>query len=224
MSYTNDDLAVVPEAQRTWGTWNYAALWISMSLCVPTYMYASWLIAGGMNWWQAILTVFIGNSVVLVPMVLNGHAGARYGIPFPIFARSSFGIRGANIPALLRAIVGLRMVRHPDLDRRRFALSIGPRLEPGGGGDSAGLSRLVRPGDRPGHRVLRLLAAQHADRLSGHREHPQAALVQVGISSPGRVGLARLGDRGGQGTGADPRPAVQVRIPPANSGTTFSRR
>jgi NCS1 family nucleobase:cation symporter-1 len=77
-----------------------------MSLCVPTYMYASSLIAGGMNWWQAILTVFVGNSVVLIPMVLNGHAGARYGIPFPVFARSSFGIRGANIPALLRAIVG----------------------------------------------------------------------------------------------------------------------
>jgi NCS1 family nucleobase:cation symporter-1 len=106
LSYTNDDLAVVPENQRTWGTLNYAALWISMSMCVPTYMYASSLIAGGMNWWQAILTVFIGNSVVLVPMVLNGHAGARYGIPFPIFARSSFGVRGANIPALLRAIVG----------------------------------------------------------------------------------------------------------------------
>jgi NCS1 family nucleobase:cation symporter-1 len=106
LSYTNEDLAVVPENQRTWGTWNYAALWISMSLCIPTYMYASSLIAGGMNWWQAILTVFVGNSVVLLPMVLNGYAGARYGIPFPIFARSSFGIRGANIPALLRAFVG----------------------------------------------------------------------------------------------------------------------
>ena len=76
-----------------------------MSLCIPTYMLASSLIDGGMNWWQAILTVFMGNSIVLVPMVLNGHAGARYGIPFPIFARSSFGIRGANVPAMLRAIV-----------------------------------------------------------------------------------------------------------------------
>lgn len=105
MSYTNEDLAVVPEDKRTWGTWNYAALWIAMSLCIPTYMYASSLIQGGMNWWQAILTVFLGNSIVLLPMVLNGRAGARYGIPFPIFARSSFGIRGANIPALLRAVV-----------------------------------------------------------------------------------------------------------------------
>ncbi len=105
MSYTNEDLAVVPMEKRTWGTWNYAALWISMSLCIPTYMLASSLIEGGMNWWQAILTVFLGNAIVLVPMILNGHAGARYGIPFPVFARASFGIRGANIPAILRAIV-----------------------------------------------------------------------------------------------------------------------
>lgn len=105
MSYSNPDLAVVELKQRTWGTWNYAALWISMSLCIPTYMLASSLIDGGMNWWQAILTIFLGNVVVLVPMVLNGHAGARYGIPFPVFARASFGVRGANVPAVLRAIV-----------------------------------------------------------------------------------------------------------------------
>lgn len=101
----NDDLAPVPMDKRTWGTWNYAALWISMSLCIPTYMLASSLIGGGMNWWQAILTIFLGNTIVLVPMILNGHAGAKYGIPFPVFARASFGTRGANIPAILRAIV-----------------------------------------------------------------------------------------------------------------------
>lgn len=101
----SEDLAPVPLAKRTWNTWNYAALWISMSLCIPTYMLASSLIEGGMNWWQAILTVFLGNAIVLVPMVLNGHAGAKYGIPFPVLARASFGTKGANIPALLRAIV-----------------------------------------------------------------------------------------------------------------------
>ncbi len=99
------DLAPVPLADRTWNTWNYAALWISMSLCIPTYMLASSLIEGGMNWWQAVLTIFLGNTVVLFPMILNGHAGAKYGIPFPVFARASFGTRGANIPAMLRAIV-----------------------------------------------------------------------------------------------------------------------
>jgi len=104
-SLYSDDLAPVPVSKRTWNTWNYAALWISMSLCIPTYMLASSLIEGGMNWWQAILTIFLGNTIVLVPMVLNGHAGARYGIPFPVFARSSFGTKGANIPAMLRAIV-----------------------------------------------------------------------------------------------------------------------
>lgn len=101
----SEDLAPVPASARTWNTWNYAALWISMSLCIPTYMLASSLIEGGMNWWQAVLTIFAGNTVVLIPMLLNGHAGAKYGIPFPVFARASFGTNGANIPAMLRAIV-----------------------------------------------------------------------------------------------------------------------
>src|SRR5580765_1486584 len=104
-SLYSEDLAPVPVTKRTWNTWNYAALWISMSLCIPTYMLASSLIEGGMNWWQAILTIFAGNTVVLIPMILNGHAGAKYGIPFPVFARASFGTRGANIPAMLRAVV-----------------------------------------------------------------------------------------------------------------------
>ena len=104
-SLINDDLAPIPPHKRKWGTWNYAALWISMSLCIPTYMLASSLIGGGMNWWQAILTIFLGNTIVLIPMILNGHAGTKYGIPFPVFARASFGTRGANIPAMLRAIV-----------------------------------------------------------------------------------------------------------------------
>lgn len=101
----SEDLAPTPAASRTWTTANYAALWISMSLCIPTYMLASSLIEGGMNWWQALLTIFLGNTVVLVPMLLNGHAGAKYGISFPVFARASFGVRGANVPALLRAII-----------------------------------------------------------------------------------------------------------------------
>ncbi|MCA8829517.1 NCS1 family nucleobase:cation symporter-1 [Hymenobacter pini] len=101
----SEDLAPVPPAARRWTTANYAALWISMSLCIPTYMLASSLIGGGMNWWQALFTIFLGNTVVLVPMLLNGHAGAKYGIPFPVFARASFGVRGANVPALLRAII-----------------------------------------------------------------------------------------------------------------------
>lgn len=104
-SLYSEDLAPVHPSKRTWNTWNYAALWISMSLCIPTYMLASSLIDGGMNWWQSVLTIFLGNTVVLIPMILNGHAGAKYGIPFPVFVRASFGTSGANIPAMLRAIV-----------------------------------------------------------------------------------------------------------------------
>jgi NCS1 family nucleobase:cation symporter-1 len=101
----NRDLAPTTAAARTWGTYNYIALWFSMSMEVTTYMLASSLIAGGMNWKQAIFTILLGNLIVLIPMLLNAHAGAKYGIPFPVFVRASFGTRGANLPAMLRALV-----------------------------------------------------------------------------------------------------------------------
>jgi NCS1 family nucleobase:cation symporter-1 len=101
----NEDIAPTSIAQRTWTTYNIAALWIGMSVCIPTYMLASGLIAGGMNWWQAICTILLGNVIVLVPMILNAHAGTKYGIPFPVLARASFGTLGSNIPALMRAVV-----------------------------------------------------------------------------------------------------------------------
>ncbi len=101
----NQDLAPVPPEGRSWRYWNYAALWISMSACIPTYMLAASLISGGMNWWEAILTIFLGNVIVLIPMILNAHAGTRYGIPFPVYCRAAFGTKGANVPALLRALV-----------------------------------------------------------------------------------------------------------------------
>lgn len=101
----NEDLAPTPSSRRTWTTYNYIALWFSMSMEITTYMLASSLIAGGMNWKQAVFTILLGNLIVLIPMILNAHAGAKYGIPFPVFVRASFGTRGANIPATLRAIV-----------------------------------------------------------------------------------------------------------------------
>jgi len=104
-SLYNPDLAPIPPDKRSWGTYNYASLWVAMSVCIPTYMLASGLIAGGMSWIQAVLTILLGNLIVLIPMLLNAHAGTRYGIPFPVFVRASFGVRGANIPAILRALV-----------------------------------------------------------------------------------------------------------------------
>ncbi|MGH9432293.1 MAG: NCS1 family nucleobase:cation symporter-1 [Terriglobia bacterium] len=101
----NKDLAAIPFPQRTWGTYHYAALWIAMSVNIPTYMLASGMIAGGMDWKQAIFTVFLGNVLVLIPMLLIAHAGAKYGIPFPVLARSSFGVLGSNVAAVLRALV-----------------------------------------------------------------------------------------------------------------------
>lgn len=101
----NEDLAPVPVAKRNWTTYNYAALWISMAHCIPTYMLASGLISAGMNWWQALITILLGNTIVLVPILLNSHPGTKYGIPFPVFARAAYGTIGSNLPALMRALV-----------------------------------------------------------------------------------------------------------------------
>ncbi|HJZ83145.1 MAG TPA: NCS1 family nucleobase:cation symporter-1 [Pyrinomonadaceae bacterium] len=101
----NRDLAPVKVSERNWTTYNYAALWISMAHCIPTYMLSSGLISAGMNWWQALITILLGNTIVLIPILLNSHPGTKYGIPFPVFARASYGTYGSNLPALMRAIV-----------------------------------------------------------------------------------------------------------------------
>jgi NCS1 family nucleobase:cation symporter-1 len=101
----NEDLAPVRVVDRTWTTYNYAALWISMAHCIPTYTLSSALIANGMSWWQALITILLGNSIVLLPILANSHAGTKYGIPFPVYARAAYGTRGSNLPALMRAIV-----------------------------------------------------------------------------------------------------------------------
>ncbi len=101
----NEDLAPVPPERRTWTTWNVAALWVGMAVCIPTYMLAAGLIQQGMNWSQAILVILLGNLIVLVPMTLNAHPGTKYGIPFPVLLRASFGPWGSNIPALMRGTV-----------------------------------------------------------------------------------------------------------------------
>ncbi|HKO58733.1 MAG TPA: NCS1 family nucleobase:cation symporter-1 [Thermoanaerobaculia bacterium] len=101
----SEDLAPVPVAKRNWTTYNYAALWISMAHCIPTYMLSSALISAGMNWWQALITILLGNTIVLVPILLNSHPGTKYGIPFPVFARASYGTIGSNLPAIMRALV-----------------------------------------------------------------------------------------------------------------------
>jgi NCS1 family nucleobase:cation symporter-1 len=101
----NHDLAPTPLSRRTWTTYAFAALWISMAHCIPTYILASGLIKAGLSWWQAIVTILLGNTIVLVPIVLNSHPGTKYGIPFPVFARAAYGVFGANVPAVMRALV-----------------------------------------------------------------------------------------------------------------------
>jgi NCS1 family nucleobase:cation symporter-1 len=101
----NADLAPTTAAQRTWRWYHFAALWVGMVMCIPAYTLSASLIEGGMSGWQAVLTVFLANAIVLLPMLLIGHAGTKYGIPYAVLARSSFGTTGARIPALMRAVV-----------------------------------------------------------------------------------------------------------------------
>src|SRR6267378_611826 len=101
----NRDLAPTTIRERTWSTWNIAALWIGMSVVITTYTLAGGFIEAGMNWWQAMITILLGNTIVLIPMILNAHAGTKYGVSFPVLCRAAFGTKGANVPAILRAIV-----------------------------------------------------------------------------------------------------------------------
>ena len=101
----NADLAPTTAAQRTWRWYHFAALWVGMVMCIPSYTLAAGLIDQGMSPWQAVVTVLLGNAIVLVPMLLIGHAGAKHGIPYAVLVRSSFGTVGARLPALLRAVV-----------------------------------------------------------------------------------------------------------------------
>ena len=101
----NEDLAPTASWQRTWSTYNIAALWIGMSVVITTYTLASGLMQQGMTWWQALVVILLGNVIVLVPMILNAHAGTKYGVSFPVLCRASFGVKGANIAAMLRAVV-----------------------------------------------------------------------------------------------------------------------
>lgn len=101
----NEDLAPVPRSGRTWTTWHLAAIWVGMAVCIPTYLLASYMIAGGMTWIEALIIIGLANLIITVPMVLNGHAGVKYGIPFPVIGRSSFGTQGIHIPSVVRALV-----------------------------------------------------------------------------------------------------------------------
>ena len=117
----NDDLRPCTPGEHSWRASRFASLWIGMCLCIPTYSLAGGMIDLGMSWWEAVLTILVGSAVVLVPILLVAHAGTRYGIPYPVFARLWFGTRGAHLPALARADHRRGLVRHQRLVRRARA-------------------------------------------------------------------------------------------------------
>ena len=150
----NDDLRPCTRQEHTWGSSRYSSLWIGMCLCIPTYSLASGMISLGMNWWQSVLTVFTGSVVVLIPILLVAHAGTRYGIPYPVFARLWFGTRGAHLPALARAVIAAGW-----FGINSWFGGLGARCDPGPA--CAGVARYRHP-----HldSVRRLLAPQRRDR------------------------------------------------------------
>lgn len=101
----SEDLAPVPKNKRTWTKWSLAALWVGMAVCIPTYLLASYMITTGLSWWEALVIIGLANLIITVPMVLNGHAGVKYGVPFPVIGRSAFGVKGIHIPSVIRGIV-----------------------------------------------------------------------------------------------------------------------
>lgn len=104
-SLYSEDLAPVPAHERTWSKWHLAALWVGMAVCIPTYLLASYMIGSGMSWIESLIIIGVANLIITIPMVLNGHAGVKYGIPFPVLGRSSFGTLGIHLPAVVRALV-----------------------------------------------------------------------------------------------------------------------
>lgn len=103
--YYNEDLAPISKSERTWTTYNIGMLWVGMVICITGFSFAAALVVLGMSPLLAIFNVLIGNLIVLVPMLLNSHAGTKYGIPFPVYARVSFGLKGAQVLSVARAIV-----------------------------------------------------------------------------------------------------------------------
>lgn len=104
-SLYSDDLAPVPANQRTWNKWHLTAIWVGMAVCIPTYLLASYMIKTGLNWYEALIIIGLANLIITIPMVLNGHAGVKYGIPFPVIGRAAFGTKGIHIASVTRGII-----------------------------------------------------------------------------------------------------------------------
>ena len=188
-SLYSEDLAPISAEKRTWTTWNYAALWISMSLCIPTYMLSSSLIQGGMNWWQAILTIFLGNTVVLIPMILNGHAGAKYGIPFPVFARASFGTVWSQYSSDASSNCSLRLVRNSNLDWRFCTVSNGAFMDSIFRYITTNFPQFFRTTNRTSNLLFSILVIEYVCGVFRCRKHPKIIGFQSDFFTSCSIGI-----------------------------------
>ena len=212
-SLYNEDLAPIPESRRTWGTYNYASLWVAHVVCIPTYMLASGLIAGGMSWWQAIGTILLGNLIVLIPMLLNAHAGAKYGIPFPVFVRASFGVRGANVPAVLRALVACGWFGIQTWIGGQAIYSMLQILWPAAAHFGGGIWICF----------FAFLGAQHGGDLARHRDHQISGRHRRALHAGGRAAAAVVDHGKAGGFGPVLSAPSKFHTPPNSCASSFRR-
>ena len=208
----NHDLAPVPVARRNWTTYNFAALWISMAHCIPTYMMASGLMTAGMSWGQALFTILLGNTIVLVPILLNSHPGTKYGIPFPVFARAAYGTLGSNLPALMRALVACGWFGIQAWIGGEALHTLFTSLVPGwphllGAG-------LLRPHHDRMALLPPLLGPERRGHLQGHGPHPPRGELGRALRARHDHGPPRLG----RARGPRPRAPAQPAGTPAHPG------
>ncbi len=194
----NPDLAPTPLAKRTWSTYHIAALWIGMSVVITTYTLASGLMQQGMTWWQAMTVILLGNVIVLVPMILNAHAGTKYGVSFPVLCRASFGVRGANVPAILRALVACGWF---GIQTWIGGVALNTLL-------AAAWPDVGRPARQHLDRVRDLLAGAGRDHRPRPRGHQEAGELVGPAAARRRPVAARLGDRRGRRPRPDPQRVI----------------
>jgi NCS1 family nucleobase:cation symporter-1 len=103
----NKDLAPSKTEGRTWGGYSIFALWTNDVHNLANYSFAIGLYALGLGGWQIMLSLAIGAVLVYLCMNLTGDMGQKTGVPFPVISRVSFGIFGAQIPALIRAVIAI---------------------------------------------------------------------------------------------------------------------
>ncbi|KVN01962.1 MULTISPECIES: NCS1 family nucleobase:cation symporter-1 [unclassified Burkholderia] len=101
----NEDLA--PLANQSWGAYNIFAFWMSDVHSVGGYVFAGSLFALGLTSWQVLVALLVGISIVNVLCNLIAKPSQQLGVPYPVACRATFGVLGANVPAVIRGLIAI---------------------------------------------------------------------------------------------------------------------